>query len=161
MTAYQIQTPTRQCAATGRELKPGERFYCALLDEAGQLVRKDYAADAWPGAPEGVIAYWCGRIPASDSRRRPTINDEWLFDCFIHLGEAKEPAQKNFRYVIGLLLMRRKRFKFDDVLKRDGEEYLLLRDAKSGTKYEVLDPRLGEAETAAVQDEVFRVLGWE
>ena len=49
MTPYQIQGPARQCAATGRELRPGERFYSVLLDEAGQFVRKDYAADAWPG----------------------------------------------------------------------------------------------------------------
>jgi hypothetical protein len=161
MTPYQIQGPARQCAATGRELRPGERYYCALFEEAGQFVRRDYAADAWPGPPAGAIAYWSGRIHASGQPRRPTINDEWLLDCFAHLGEAKEPAQKNFRYVVALLLMRRKRFKFEDVRKRDGDEYLLLRDARSGARHEVLDPRLDDAETAAVQEEVFRVLGWE
>jgi hypothetical protein len=160
MTPYQIQGPARQCAATGRDLLPGERFYSVLLDEAGQFVRKDFAADSWSGPAPGAIAYWCGRVPASGQSRRPTVNEEWLLDCFTHLAEAREPAQRNFRYVVALLLMRRKRFKFEDVCKRDGDEYLVLRDAKSGARFEVLDPRLDDAETAAVQEEVFRVLGW-
>ena len=96
ITPYQIQGVARLCASSGRELRPGERFYTVLLEEAGQFVRKDYANDAWPGTPEGAIAYWQGRIPASGQPQRPTINDEWLADCFAHLGEAKEPAQKNF-----------------------------------------------------------------
>lgn len=160
MTPYQIQGVARLCASSGRELRPGERFYTVLLEEAGQFVRKDYSDDAWPGPPEGAIAYWRGRIPASGQPQRPTINDEWLADCFTHLGEAKEPAQKNFRYIVALLLMRRKRFKFEDIRKCDGEEYLLLRDSKSGARHEVLDPHLADAEMASVQDEVFRVLGW-
>jgi hypothetical protein len=160
MTGYQIQGPARHCAASGRELRPGERFYSALFDEAGKFVRKDYAAEAWSAPPAGAVAYWCGRIPASGRPRQPTINDELLIDCFEHLGDAKEPAQRNFRYVVALLLMRRKRFKFDDVRTRDGDDCLILRDAKSGVRHEVPDPRLSDAEIAAVQDEVFRVLGW-
>ena len=161
MTAYQIQGPARQCAATGRELRPGERFFSVLLDEAGAFVRKDYAADAWPGPPDRAVAYWSGRIPPSGQPRRPIINDELLVDCFEHLGDAKEPAQRNFRYVVALLLMRRKRFKFEDVRKLDGEEVILLRDGKSGSRHEVPDPRLDDAEMSSVQDEVFRVLGWD
>jgi hypothetical protein len=57
--------------------------------------------------------------------------------------------------------MRRKRFKFEDVRKRDDQEFLLLRDGKTGARYEVLDPRLDDTEAASVQEEVFRVLGWE
>jgi hypothetical protein len=161
MTPYQIQGPARLCAASGRELQPGERFHSVLLDEAGRFVRKDYAVDAWPGPPVDAIAHWCGRIPASGQPRRPMINDELLVDCFEHLGQATEPGQRNFRYVIALLLMRRKRFKFEDVRKRDGDEWILLRDAKSGARHEVPDPRLTDDEMTAVQDEVFRVLGWE
>jgi hypothetical protein len=160
MTPYQIQGPARQCAATGRELQPGERFFSVLFEEAGQFARKDFAADAWPGPPEGAVAYWSGRIPASGQSRRPMINDDLLIDCFEHLGEATEPAQRNFRYVVALLLMRRKRFKFEDVRKCDGEEFILLKDAKSGARHEVPDPHLTDAEMTAVQDEVFRVLGW-
>ena len=81
MTPYQIQGPARICSITGRELKPGERFYSALLDEAGQLLRKDFASDAWKEPPVGAIAFWTGKIPTSDRPVKPIINEELLLDC--------------------------------------------------------------------------------
>jgi hypothetical protein len=161
-TEFDIQGPTRVCTATGRELLAGERFYAVLLDEAGKFVRKDFAADAWAGPPTDAVAFWAGRVPASDRPRKPTFNDELLLDCFHHLTGSAEAGRVNFRYVVALLLMRRRRLKFEDVRRaEDGAHVLVVRDAKSGTRYEVADPRLSEAEITTVQDEVFKVLGWE
>jgi hypothetical protein len=160
MTPYAISGPARLCAVSGRELAPAERFYSALFEEEGRLVRKDFAADAWPGAPEGAVAYWAGRVPAAGQKHKPVFNDDLLMDCFERLATAAEPGQRNFRYVLALLLMRRKRLKFEDARKRDGQDLLCVRDARTGARHEVPDPRLTEAEMASVQDEVFRVLGW-
>ena len=67
----------------------------------------------------------------------------------------------NFRYVAALLLMRRKRFRFEDVARDDaGRDVMVLKDVKSGTVHPVLDPRLTDDQIALVQAEVFRVLGW-
>lgn len=160
--AFEIQGPSRQCAASGRELKPGDRIFSVLAEDAGKFVRIDYAADAWTGPPAGAIAYWSGRIPASDRPKKPTFNDALLVDCFNHLQGAIEPERVNFRYVVTLLLMRRKRLKFEDSQRRpDGTTVLIVRDAKSGATWEVADPKLNEAEITRVQDEVFRLLGWE
>ena len=121
----------------------------------------DYAAEKWPGPPDNAIAYWTGRVPPTDRPQKPVINDELLLDCFSRLADAVEPNQIRFRYVVSLLLMRRKRMKFEDA-KRDanGQDVLVLRDAKTGDRFEILDPRLNEDETATVQDEVFQMLGW-
>lgn len=161
MTDFDIQGPTRVCAVSGRELKPGDKYFAVLADEDGKFVRRDYAADAWPGPPPGAVAFWAGRIPSSDRPRKPVFNDELLLDCFDHLAGAAEPDRVSFRYVVALLLMRRKRLKFEDVVREDGRDVLLLRDARHGTVHRVADPRLTEDQTAAVQDEVFRVLGWQ
>jgi hypothetical protein len=161
MTNYQIHGPARVCAATGRELRPGEAVLSVLRDEDGQFVRTDYSADAWPGPPAGAIAWWAGRIPEAGRVGKPTINDDLLVDCFEHLADTADPARQKFRYVVALLLMRRKRFKFEDARKRDERESLVVRDAKSGRRFEVDDPQLTEPEMDAVRDEVFRVLGWE
>ena len=161
-TDFEIQGPTRTCAITGRTLSTGDRFYAVLTEEAGKFVRKDFAADAWQGPPAGIIAFWQGRVPASDKPRKPTFNDELLMDWFQHLSGNPEPSRMNFRYVVALLLMRRKRLKFEDVVRTDdGSHVLLVRDAKTGARSEIADPRLSEAEITAVQDEVFQVLGWE
>jgi hypothetical protein len=162
MADYEIQGPGRVCAATGRPLNPGDRFHTVLIEQDGKLLRTDYAAEAWPGAPpEGAVAHWAGRVPISEKPRKPVINDELLLDCLERLKTSADPDGLNFRYVAALLLMRRKRLRFEDVIRDEaGHDVLLLKDSKSGTLYQVIDPRLTEDQAATVQAEVFRVLGW-
>ncbi len=158
----EIPTLTRVCAVTGRELKPGERIYGALFDEAGKFVRKDFSEGAWRGPVPGAIAHWAGRIPSARSPRKPTFNDTLLHDCFDHLAGATEPNRLQFRYVVALLLMRRRKLKFEDAQRKpDGSDALILRDGRTGARLEVIDPKLTDEQIAAVQDEVFQVLGWE
>ena len=162
MTDYHLAAPGRVCAASGRELKPGERFVSVLLDEPGGLTRRDFAPDGWTAPPPNAMAYWRGVVPTTDTPRRPAFNEAILFDCFDHLAGATEPNKVHFRYVVGLLLMRRKKLKFEDAKRTtDGGEVLVVRDTRTGRRVEVPDPRLGEAEITAGQDEVFRVLGWD
>jgi hypothetical protein len=161
MLDYQIQTNSRRCAASGKELRPGERFYSVLLDEAGKFVRKDFSSEAWTGPPHGAFSFWAGRIPAEAESRSLRIDDDLLLDCFQRLEGQAEPGRVQFRYVVALLLMRRKRLKFEEARVVEGQEVLVLRCGRTKTQYQVVNPRLTEEEMAAVQEEVFKVLGWE
>jgi hypothetical protein len=161
MIDYQIQPNTRRCFLTNRELRPGEKFYSVLLDENGQLVRHDYSVEAWQGPPDGAFSFWAGKVPAPDQSKRPRIDDDMLFECFNRLEGQTDPGRINFRYVVALLLMRRKRLKFAGALTEHGREVLHLRDAPSGTEYDVVNPGLTDDEMASVQEDVLNVLGWE
>jgi hypothetical protein len=161
MTEYQIQPNTRRCAATGRELLPGQPYYSVLLDEAGKLVRKDYSREAWQGPPPGAFSFWAGRISPPQSRRRPPIDDDLLADCFQRLEGQTEPGRLNFRYVLALLLMRRRRLRFEEAEQGPDGEILVLRCARTGARHRVVNPGLSEEELTAVQDDVFQTLGWE
>jgi hypothetical protein len=161
MTEYQIQPNTRRCVVCGRDLKPGERYYSVLRDEAGKFVREDYGAESWQGPPADAFSFWAGRVPAVGGRRPPPIDDDMLLECFTRLEGRSEPASVNFRYVLALLLMRRKRFKFEETRTEDGREILCLRCGRTGTRHEVVNPSLTDEEMAAVQDDVFRAIGWE
>lgn len=157
MMDYQVQAPTRRCAATGRDIRPGERYHSVLRDRDGKFVREDFAADAWLGTPDGAYGHWMGRVPADgEANRRPPIDDEMLVECFQRLDGATETAKVHFRYVVALLLMRRKRFKFEDTVG----DTLTLRDTRSGERVAVTDPGLSTEQMTTVQDEVFQVLGW-
>jgi hypothetical protein len=158
---YQIQTSTRRCCVTGRELQPGEKCYSVLLDQEGKFVRQDYSLEAWPGPPAGAFSFWMSRVAAPDSRRRLAIDDELLMDCFLRLEGQAEPGRVRFRYVLALLLMRRRRFRFDEARQEAGQEVLVLRCVRTGATQRVVNPCLADEELAAVQDEVFQTLGWE
>jgi hypothetical protein len=161
MTEYQIDANTRRCAASGRELQVGERFFSVLLQDGSRLVRRDYSSEAWKGAPHGAIGFWSGRIPAGTEPRRLPIDDDLLLDCLERLEGETDPARMRFRYVAALLLMRRKRLKFEQAATEEGQEVLLLRCPRSRNLHRVVNPRLTEEEMAAVQEEVFKVMGWQ
>ena len=99
-----------------------------------------------------------GRI---ENGRKPRIDDDLLVECFQRLEGQTEPDRLNFRYVVALLLMRRKRFKFDEAKLEGDREILCLRCVRTRQVFQVVNPRLTEDEMAAVQEEVFKVLGWE
>ena len=161
MTDYQIQPHTRRCASTGRELRPGERYFTALAEVNGQFVRHDYSAEAWQGPPPGAFSFWSGRVPAEQESRKPRFDDDLLVECFERLEGQTEPGRVSFRYVVALLLMRRKRFKFEEARTEGEREVLVLRCARSGARHEVVNPGLSPADMTAVQEEVFKVLGWQ
>jgi hypothetical protein len=161
MTEYQIQSCTRRCAVTGRELHPGERYFSVLLDEGGSFTRKDYSLEAWEGPPEGAFSFWQSRLAPGQTQRRPVIDDEMLMECLNRLEGEDDPARLSFRYVLALLLMRRRRLRLEESRREGTQEVLCLRCARSGARYRVLDPGLSDDELESVQDDVFRALGWE
>ena len=159
LSDYQIQPNSRRCFVSGRELKPGEAFYSVLLEQAGRFLRREYSREAWQGPPEGASASgWARYRPAQD--RRPPVDDDMLLDCFARLEGQTEPARVNFRYVLALLLLRRKRLKFEGAGRGD-VQILRLRSPQTRTVHEVVNPALTEEEMQTVQDEVFKVLGWQ
>jgi hypothetical protein len=161
MAEYQIQPNARRCSASGRELRAGERFFSVLTEQSGKFVRSDYAADSWQGPPHDAFSFWAGKIPSGDARKRPVIDDELLLDCFNRLEGQTEPGRIKFRYVVGLLLLRRRRMRLEDTVREEGSEILYLRCSRTGTRHRLVNPALSEDETSAVQDEVFQALGWE
>jgi len=160
MTEYQIQPNTRQCAVSGRSLQPGEKYYAVLVEEGERWLRRDYSAESWQGPPADAIGFWCGRVPPADAAQKPRFDDDMLLDCFTGLGGEPEPRKISFRYVIALLLMRRRRFKFERTLREDGYDKLCLRCAKTSAEHQVIDPALSDTELEKVQGDVFQVLGW-
>lgn len=157
---YKIQPITRRCTASGRELKPGEKFYSALIEEGNHFKRVDYSPEGWQGAPPGAFSFWMGKVPPANQEARPRIDDDLLEECFQRLEGQSEPGKLNFRYVVALLLVRRKRLKFDRTVAGPEGEQIHLRCPRTGASCTVLNPRLTDEEMTAVQEEVFKVLGW-
>lgn len=158
---YQIQPNSRRCAVTGRELKPGERFYSALLEEDHRLVRKDFCAEAWQGPPQGAFSFWTGHVQLGGETKRPRFDDDMLEECFHRLRDENEPSRLNFRYVVALLLLRRRRFRYEASRVESGVEKITLRHLGTNETVEVVNPHLSDDEIVQVQEEVFRVLGWK
>src|SRR5216684_2317402 len=127
MLDYEIQPPTRRCAATGRTLLPGEKYHSVLVEQEGRLVRQDFAGAAWTKPPTGAFCFWTGRVPFKDQVRKMRIDADLLLDCFQRLDGSTGTDKINFRYVLALLLIRSKRLKLVDSRTQDSREILRLR----------------------------------
>jgi hypothetical protein len=99
-------------------------------------------------------------VPPTHDAHKPRFDDDLLEECFHRLEGQTDPGRVNFRYVVALLLVRRRRYKLEQTATEAGVETMTVKCLKTGTKHAVTNPRLTEDEMAQVQEEVFHVLGW-
>jgi hypothetical protein len=158
MATYEFACPTKRCARTQRPLQPGERYMAALFQRDGELIREDVSLEAWNAPPQEAFAWWQTRVPADEPARPAVIDDGLVYDCFTRLDGEMEPQKANFRYVLALWLMRKRRLKFEELRREDGCDWLLLRESKAKRVHKVLDPHLTEEAIAQVQEEVETML---
>jgi hypothetical protein len=90
-----------------------------------------------------------------------TFDGDLLMECFGRLAEEADPEKVRFRYVVALLLLRRKQLQFENTRHDGDQDYLQLKCPKSGNLFEVLDPHLSDSDIARVQEDVVKLLGWE
>ncbi|MCS7306819.1 MAG: hypothetical protein NZ602_17130 [Thermoguttaceae bacterium] len=137
MMDYEVQRFTRQCAATGRQLQAGETFYSVLVAEGMQIRRLDYSAESWQGPPPKAIAWWKSQVPGKPNPRLHWAPNDVLLDYFEQL--ESEPSEWDRRYILALLLLRRRVLRLEDSLQNDqGQEVLLLQCPRRQTQYRVL-----------------------
>ncbi len=148
---------TRHCAVTGKELAAGEEFYSVLIAEGAELVRRDYSAQAWQGPPEGAIGSWKSKVPGPNTRRMHWAPN----DVMLHLFDELElqPERQDMRYVLALLLLRRRVFRMEgEEQDAQGRGLLVLYCPRREATYKVPvvvpeDPRIQE-----IQGELARLL---
>lgn len=113
---YNVQKTARRCAATGRALAPGEEFFSVLAppetDPEGDAVeRRDYSPEAWDGPPATAVGWWRARVADASTKPRLAPN-EVMLDLFDRW--ADEPHRVESRYVLTLLLIRRRVLRLSD-----------------------------------------------
>jgi hypothetical protein len=115
---YEVQNFTRRCKATGREFAPGEWYYSVLVAEGADLKRLDYSTDAWQGPPAEAIGHWKSQVPDKTARRKHWAPNDVILQFFDEL--AQQPDKADMRYVLTLLLIRRRVFRLEEE-ERDPE----------------------------------------
>ena len=113
---YEVQHSARRCSATGREFAPGETYYSVLVAEGAELKRCDYAADAWHGPPDEAIGWWKSRVPERNAGKKHWAPNDVMLDFWDQLAEELE--KQDMRYVLTLLLVRRRVFRLEEEKSR-------------------------------------------
>ena len=154
---YEVQRSARHCFVTGREFVPGETYYSVLVAEGAELKRYDYAADAWQGPPAEAVGWWKSQVPD-----RTTARKHWApNDVMLHFWDelAEQPDKQDMRYVLTLLLIRRRVFRLEEETRDDqGREVLAVYCPRREATYRVPAVPPEPARVEQIQEELAALL---
>ena len=166
---YNITRASGRCAVCRRELGARQDFVATVREIAGQgdedeLVRQDYCLNCWEPAREAttadksVFGIWHARVPTPREKKKTFVDDELLASFFDRLEDAAEPAKVQFRFVLALILMRKKLLAYDGIEPGQADGPWLMHFRGSGRKCKVADPHMDEDKIAQVSRQLGEVL---
>ena len=158
---YDVQRTTRRCAVTDRPLAAGEEFFSVLAPPANRpdsdlVERRDLCQEAWQGPPEDAIGWWRARIADGGSGKAKLAPNEVLLDLFDRWSD--EPQQAEARYVLALLLVRRRILRQDDSHEPTDPTLLRLFCPSRDAYYDVPVAAPNDQRAAEIQSELFQLL---
>jgi hypothetical protein len=107
-----------------------------LLTDGSELKRCDYSVAAWQGPPPGAVGWWKSQMPDQNARRAHWAPNDVLLSFFDEL--ADQPDKQDMRYVLALLLVRRRVMRMEEEQRDEaGHERLTLYCPRRDAQYEV------------------------
>ena len=164
---YNISKTAGQCVVCQRALEPGEEFVAAVREAGEELLREDYCPTCWDAKGDAedepdVLGVWRARVPQPQEKRKLFVDDDLLRNFFERLEGAEDEAKVSFRYVLALVLMRKKLLVYDRMDRRDdGSEVWQMHFKGSDATHHVIDPKMDEDKIAEVSAQLGQILEGE
>jgi hypothetical protein len=155
---WEIDKPLGQCYGTGRKIQYGEEYFGALVETAEGLQRRDFCADYWEKERPDAFCHWRTRLPHPDQKKQIFVDDEMLLAFFDRLARETEQEKINFRFVLALILMRKRRLKYDASRMDNDKEIWRLRFAGDKQTVEVINPHLDDEQIEQLSSQIGQIL---
>lgn len=152
---FNIRPVAKSCAQSGRAFQPGEMCWSVLIEQDGKLIRQDFGADVWKGPPVGAIGHWRSVVPGSSDSKRLKLDPDSLFDYFVQLDDSPNAVQQQYRYVLSLLLLRKRRLILEDVIQVEDRPTMRLIGSAGEGPFDVPEEELSEEQIHRLQQQLF------
>ena len=158
MSDWDIHRPLGQCCATGQKIEVGQEYYAALVESDEGFQRRDFSVQFWENERPSVYCFWKTRLAEPNQKRAVFIDDQMLTAFFERLASETDPERIAFRFVLALILMRRRRLKYDTTVTDNGAEVWRLRWVGQKDTVDVVNPHLDEQQIAQLSQQIGQVL---
>ncbi len=159
MEQWEIQKALGQCYATGTEFEPGDEYFAALVQTQQGLERRDYSVEYWEQNNPEVYCFWKSRMATGNKKKKMFVDDEMLMSFFDRLKDEKEQEKLNFRFVLMLILMRKRILKYDSSdITEDGTEIWHLKVTGQDRTVDVVNPDLTEDMIEQISAQMSQIL---
>lgn len=157
---WNIQPRALQCAVSGRPFEKGERVFSALYWRDGQYQRVDLNAESWKARNDNIepLSAWQSDFVPPPPPEPETLKKDDAESLLRRLIAENTPATRNARYILALMLERKKVLRQVERQKRDGVSILVYEHIPTSEVWLIEDPGLKLGELTAVQEEVANLL---
>jgi hypothetical protein len=159
MAEWEIKKTLGQCFGTGKPLEVGQEYYAALVETEQGLERRDYSMDYWHEHSPAVFCFWKSRIVSPEQKKKLFVDDEMLMAFFERLTDETEQEKINFRFVLTLILMRKRKLKYEaSSTDEAGNEVWTLRVTGQDRMEKVINPHLSEDQIEQLSGQMGQIL---
>lgn len=145
-TDWQMPRRGEACFACQTAFDFGTIFHAFLYETQQGYERRDYCLTCDPPTEPATLGSWRTRRPQPTVRKAAVFDREAVLGFFQRLSKAERPEQIQFRFVLALLLWRKKVLKFDSTQTLEGQEHWRFLLPVTQESYDVLKPELDEEE---------------
>ena len=162
-SGYDVPRPAGVCAVSGRPIEPGEKFVAAVRETPTGLERLDVSPEAWADFDRSnLLGFWQTTMPRPEQKpRKLFVDDEVLCTLFERLADTSEQSKLHFRFVLGLILMRKRIVLFEASRHEEGRDVWVVRLKGREDRLDLVDPKLTEAQVADVSQQLGEILHQE
>ena len=160
---YDIAKSDCLCRGCHKRLEPGCELVATVREAADGLHREDFCPDCWSARPQqdrsAAWGSWHTHVPQPTEKRKLLVDDQMLVDLFERLENADTPAKADFRFVLALILMRKKLLVYDRTIRgsEDSETWIMhLRGSEASV--EVVNPHLDDDRIAQVSGQLSQIM---
>lgn len=161
---YELGRFSGECAKSHAPILAQQEFVAALVDALDEearpiLKRLDFAAAVWDEGtrPDGLVCFWRSIAPEPGEKRQMFVDDETLLEMVQRMEEETDSRRRAFRWILALVLLRRKMLKLDGIVHEGETEYWAFRPRGSdptSTPIRIPNPGIREEEMRELADQL-------
>jgi hypothetical protein len=147
------------CAACNRTFEVGDSLQALLFDAPAGYERRDYCLACTPAeVAASALAVWKTRRPAPTERKNVPFDREAIYGFFQRIEQDDAPEKLQFRFVLALLLWRKRVLRFDRSEPGPAGETWHFSTPRGDRVHAVARPELAEEELERLSEQLEAVL---
>jgi hypothetical protein len=154
---WEIKSRAHYCARSGRQFEQGEYFYTLLFRDGDGFRREDISEEAWAARNENIepFSFWRSKYELPEPPASEPIPKNDAESLLRRLMADQDPASANARYILALMLERRRILR---PVESHDDSLLVYEHAATGESFVVPNPGLSLESIPAIQSEVYAML---
>jgi hypothetical protein len=161
-TGYEVARPRGQCTVCQTPIQPDQPLMAALRETPAGFERLDVCPNCWSNFDRSqLVGFWRTTMPKAEQKKKLFVDDEVLCQLFERLAETTEPAKLNFRFVLGLILMRKRLILYEGTRVENDKEIWTVRFKGREDSMDLLNPKLEESQIQDVSNQLSQILNEE